>query len=156
MYERVTDSRFLQVVDQFFFLSCPSCLLLSYVPLFISRSPSLDVTQTRGHRAGTSPPSPFRYAPSLLVLDRTHSWVNYGVLTFRDFSLAVGHQSYLLINALLPLGTLIPPRPHPAQTSSHPDLIDLISPHPNQTCSHPDVIPPRPLLTRTWPLGLPN
>ena len=47
-----------------FFVFCffPSHLLSSHFCL----SPSIVVTQIRGHKAGSSPPSPLRYAPSLL------------------------------------------------------------------------------------------
>ena len=37
-----------------------------YFLLFYSPSPSLDVTQVRGHYAGSSPPSPLRHAPLFL------------------------------------------------------------------------------------------
>ena len=46
----------------FFFLFFPSHLLSSHFCL----SSSIVVTQIRGHKAGSSPPSPLRYVPSLL------------------------------------------------------------------------------------------
>ena len=42
------------------FLLIPSILFT----LFLCRSPSLDVTQIRGHKTGSCPPSPLRYALS--------------------------------------------------------------------------------------------